>query len=136
LILHLDTWCTDTSTVGTMRYNDFSCLTLELPWKDNAVNISCIPPGIYSASKHNSYKHGEVVLFKDVPDRTYIEIHAGNYTRDIQGCVLVGDSIKYLDGDNILDVTSSLTTLRKLLKELPEDFTVSITRAFTPQSQE
>ena len=136
MILHIDTWCTDTSTIGTMRYKDFRCLTLELPWKDNESYISCVPAGDYEASKYNSYKHGEVVLLKDVPNRTYIEIHAGNYTRDVQGCILVGDSIKYLDGDDILDVTSSLTTLRKLLTELPENFTVSITRAFTPQSQE
>ena len=75
-------------------------------------------------------------MLYDVPDRSYIQIHAGNYTRDVEGCILVGNSIKYLDEDSVLDVTNSLSTLRKLLTRLPDEFTVSITRAFTLPSQE
>ena len=134
--LHIDTWCTESSTIGTLDFGTFRCLTLELPWRDNQTNISCIPEGNYKASKYNSYKHGAVIRLHDVPDRTYIEIHAGNYTRDVQGCILVGNSIKYLDGDDILDLTNSLSTLRKLLARLPDEFIVSITRAFTLPSQD
>jgi hypothetical protein len=129
--LHIDTWVRDDCTIGTLRFGFFHCLTLELPWEDNKRSISCIPEGEYQAGVYNSPKHGEVVLLEGVPDRTFIEIHAGNYTRQIEGCILVGDSIKYLDKDNILDTTNSLSTLRKLVARLPDKFTVSITRAFT-----
>ena len=134
--LHINTWCTDSSTIGTLDFGLFRCLTLELPWLDNERNISCIPEGKYKASKYNSYKNGAVILLADVPDRSYIQIHAGNYTRDVEGCILVGNSIKYLDEDSVLDVTNSLSTLRKLLTRLPDEFVVSITRAFTLPSQE
>ena len=127
--LHIDTWCTDGCTIGTLGFGEFRCLTLELPWMDNTRNISCIPAGEYSAKLYQSYKNGQVVLIEGVPDRTFIEIHAGNFTRDIQGCILVGDSIKYLDQDDILDVTNSLTTLRKMLDRLPATFAVNITRS-------
>jgi hypothetical protein len=127
--LHIDTWVKDDCTIGTMDFGMFRCLTLELPWKDNRPNVSCIPAGEYGASLYQSYKHGQVVLLDGVPDRTFIEIHAGNYTRQIEGCILVGDSIKYLDRDDVLDVTNSISTLRKLLVRLPEKFTVSITRS-------
>jgi hypothetical protein len=127
--LYIDTWVSDDCTIGRLSFGMFHCLTLELPWVDNTQNISCIPAGEYQAKKYQSYKHGEVVLLEDVPDRTFIEIHSGNYTRDVLGCILVGDSIKYLDRDNILDVTNSVITLRKLMARLPEAFTVIITRA-------
>ncbi|GAB5451818.1 MAG: hypothetical protein Hals2KO_21460 [Halioglobus sp.] len=68
------------------------------------------------------------MLLEGVPSRSMIEIHAGNYTRDIEGCILVGDSIRFLDADLIPDVANSKTTLSKLLAELPETFPVSLTR--------
>lgn len=126
--LYIDTWVNDDCTVGRLNLGLFNCLSLELPWKDNAINISCIPSGNYPASLYESPSKGLVILLEDVPNRTYIEIHAGNYTSDIEGCILVGDSIKYLDQDSILDVTNSAVTLRKLLSRLPKKFTVSITR--------
>jgi len=57
-----------------------------------------------------------------------IEIHAGNYTRQIEGCILVGDSLKYLDGDDVLDVTNSKVTLRKLLNAVPNEVEIAIVR--------
>jgi hypothetical protein len=128
--LNIRTWVNDDCTIGRLDFGSFQCLTLELPWKENSKNVSCIPAGEYTASRYQSPKHGPVILIADVPDRSFIEIHAGNYTRDVLGCILVGDSIKYLDQDSILDVTNSVSTLRKLLARLPDTFTVSITRAF------
>lgn len=130
--LLIDTWVTEDCTVGRLSYADFRCLTLELPWEDNAQNISCIPEGEYLAIQYYSPKHGDVILLKDVPNRTMIEIHPGNYTRQIQGCILVGDSIKYLDGDDILDVTNSRNTMNKIMTILPEEFIVKITRSMRP----
>tara|TARA_R110000851_G_scaffold9579_3_gene35577 strand:- start:26801 stop:27187 length:387 start_codon:yes stop_codon:yes gene_type:complete len=127
-MIKIDTWVNDDCTVGRLRCGNFSCLTLELPWLDNNQNVSCIPAGVYEAEKYQSPAHGPVILLKGVPNRTWIEMHAGNYTRQILGCILVGDSLKYLDDDGILDVTNSKNTLATLLAKLPDKFTVEITR--------
>lgn len=126
----LYTWVSTDCTIGRLEYKDFRCLTLELPWEDNIQNISCIPDGRYEAIQYVSPKHGSVILLQDVPQRSMIEIHSGNYTHQIKGCILVGDSIKYLDGDSVLDVTNSRATLNKLMVLLPESFTVILSRAF------
>ena len=124
------TWVNDDCTIGRLHVGDLHCYTLELPWRQNGRGISCIPEGKYPAIKYLSPKHGMVVLIQDVPDRDMIEIHAGNYTRQIKGCILPGKSITYLDGDTVPDVTSSRSTLAKLMAALPDAFTVEITRAF------
>jgi hypothetical protein len=118
-------------TMGRLHLSkgDFQCFTLELPWLDNKSNISCINAGTYSAKKYNSPKHGEVILLEDKYCRSFIEVHSGNFTRQILGCVLVGDSIKFLDKDGIPDVTNSKNTLKKLLEILPENFDVTIVRS-------
>jgi hypothetical protein len=59
-------------------------------------------------------------------DRTNIQVHSGNYTSQIRGCILVGDAVKFLDGDMIPDVTNSKNTLRALLAILPESFNIEI----------
>jgi hypothetical protein len=127
-MIHIDTWVQEDCTIGRLRCGDFHCFTLELPWEDNRRNISCIPAGHYVGKKYDSQKHGHVILLEGVPDRSYIEIHAGNYTRQIQGCILVGDAIKYLDSDFIPDVTNSRNTLNDLLSILPDQFTVTVER--------
>jgi len=127
-MIKISTWKNKDCTIGRLECGDFRCLSLELPWLDNRKNISCIPEGTYRAVKYNSPKHGEVILLKDVPGRSMIEIHTGNHTRQIKGCVLVGDSLKYLYGDSILDVTNSKATLAKLMNLLPDEFTVEIER--------
>jgi hypothetical protein len=111
-----------------LEFKDFRCFTLELPWHGNSRSISCIPSGTYKATKYQSPKHGEVVLLHGVPNRSWIEVHAGNFTRQVEGCVLVGDGIKYLDGDDIPDVTNSGETLKLLLDLLPNEFDVLIER--------
>jgi len=65
------------------------CVTLELPWKMNKQNVSCIPTGQYMAVRVPSKKFGEVFLLKDVPGRGGIEIHPGNDIEDTEGCIIV-----------------------------------------------
>ena len=70
------------------------CDTLELPWKDNQRNISCIPEGVYKVrlrlareSATRDYLH---LLVQDVPNRDWILFHRGNSAKDTSGCILVG----------------------------------------------
>ena len=127
-VLFIDTWTCADCTIGRLSYGTFRCLTLELPWLGNQRNVSCIPDGSYTAIKYDSPKHGPVLLIQDVDGRSMIEMHSGNFTYQIEGCILVGDSLKYLDNDSVLDVTNSKVTLRRLLAYLPDEVEVAIVR--------
>ena len=127
-MIRIDTWSRDNATIGFLHYEDFKCCTLELPWENNTQSISCIPGGIYDAVKYDSPKHGPVLLILEVCNRSMIEIHSGNYTDQILGCLLVGDGIKFLNKDDIPDITNSRNTLSKLISKLPDSFKIHIER--------
>lgn len=80
------------STTGTLfaqqaDQETFICFTLELPWRGNAKNISCIPEGVYNASCEKHTKHGYVYRLKDVENRTGILIHPANSVSELRGCI-------------------------------------------------
>lgn len=113
-------------TLGSAQaYDDsdtliFSFKTLELPWKNNVNKISCIPEGIYKIKKEKHKKFGECFRIQDVSGRYGILIHNGNYTRQILGCILVGEKHIDIDNDGIVDVTNSVNTLKKLTDLIPD----------------
>jgi len=119
-------WYNSDCVLGRLTYGEFKCFTLELPFNHNQQNISCIPNGVYKAKKRTSTRNGLVLELQDVPNRKYIQIHAGNYTSQISGCILVGDGIKYLNDDSIPDVTNSKKTLSELLKIVPDEVEILI----------
>lgn len=93
---------------------------IELPWKDNAKSISCIPSGIYKAtavrrSSNNKY----ALLIHDVPNRSEIMVHTANYVRDLRGCLAPGLNFYDLDKDGIIDVTSSQNTMDMIEELIP-----------------
>jgi hypothetical protein len=104
------------------------CKTLELKWLDNTRNKSCIPEGTYKVVKRlahekRKYNHFHVL---NVPDRSYILIHTGNYSRQILGCILVGDKHVDMDKDGLVDVANSTVTLKKLYELMPDEFELTI----------
>ena len=105
-------------TLGVLTTNTgLRLFTLELPWRENKSDISCIPSGEYGAFVRVSPKNGEVIELRGTGTRTNIQIHAGNFVSQIEGCVLVGLSIADINADGTPDVTSSRKALAKLLKE-------------------
>lgn len=108
------------------NYSDFACNTLELPWRDNRVRISCIPKGEYQVLKRWSPKFMNHFHISDVDGRTFILIHPGNYHTQILGCILVGDDFREMNGDGELDVTNSVATLKKLYELMPQKFKLKI----------
>lgn len=64
--------------------------TLELPWKDNKAQESCIPAGIYPVKRHASPRFGNTFEVTGVPGRDEILFHGGNTTADTHGCILLG----------------------------------------------
>lgn len=99
---------------------------LELPDKQNQVRISRIPEGEYVCVKRYSDKYKDHFHILDVPGRSYILIHIGNYKGDTKGCLLPGQSIVDIDGDGYNDVTSSGDTMDLLNEVLPNEFKVTI----------
>lgn len=75
------------------------CLTLELPWKQNKKNISCIPAGVYHCKKTSSPKFGETYEVTEVQNRTHIVFHKGNLDEHTKGCILLGESFGLLEGE-------------------------------------
>lgn len=52
---------------------------------------TCIPTGRYQVTKYFSPKHNAFVsLLLHVPGFDFVEIHAGNYPKDTDGCTLLG----------------------------------------------
>lgn len=80
------------ATLGilTKENGELIAYTLEPIWADNRPKVSCIPHGSYKAVRHVSPRFGETFLFLDVPGRSEIIIHRGNYAKDTEGCVLLG----------------------------------------------
>lgn len=113
-------------TTGRVEFEGFVCHSLELPWLNNVRDISCIPNGIYKCRKIISPNHGVCFEICDVPFRTLIRCHAGNFTSQILGCILVGDSCTDFNNDGIFDVTKSVLTLKKLMRLLPDEFWLEI----------
>ncbi|WP_081295268.1 DUF5675 family protein [Gilliamella sp. Choc4-2] len=114
------------STFGKLQLPSGMVLsTLELPWKDNQRQISCIPASIYQCDIVNSPKFGRVYQVKDVPNRSHILIHAGNWTKDTQGCILVGMS------NNDTQLFESRKALNLLMNELNgQSFKLEVIEAY------
>lgn len=75
-----------------------------------------IPAGTYPVTLYPSPRFETLVpLLHDVPGRTMIEIHYGNFTRDTEGCILVG---KGRDKDA---VTYSRLALKELVEKMALD---------------
>jgi hypothetical protein len=100
--------------------------TLELAWKNNERQRSCIPKGIYKVKKRTSAKYGEHFHILNVPNRDFILLHHGNYHTDILGCILPGKGLADLNKDGRLDVTSSRQAMKELLAALPNNFELEI----------
>ena len=104
----------------------FSCKTLELPWLNNQRLISCIPTGTYSVVKRISEKYGTHFQLLNVPDRSMILIHSGNYFSQTQGCILIGSGYQDINQDNVRDIIESKNTLLKLYAIMPDKFDLKV----------
>lgn len=64
------------------------CHTIELPWRQNARRISCIPEGRYALRLCHSARYGEHLEVTGVPGRSAILIHAANDAlKELKGCI-------------------------------------------------
>ena len=127
----------DQGTEGMLVTGDFQCRTLELPWRDNRQQISCIPAGEYDVDIRMSPKYGRIYWVRRVPNRTYILIHSGNYAGDksrgykthVMGCILLGKKSGFLGGQAA--VLNSRVAVRQFMEHMEyESFKLRIQETF------
>lgn len=117
----------DQGTLGVLSvwgsdFGFFQCRSIELPWKENRQNVSCIPDGSYCCVPYASRTFGSVYLVQDVPGRSWILTHQGNWAGDVSkglqsnsnGCILLGKHHAYIY--NQLAVALSKATTRRFLE--------------------
>src|SRR5260370_40054480 len=64
------------------------CSTIELPWKENRPQVSCIPEGRYELRKRYTSRFGWHFILMKVPGRSSILLHAANDAlKEIRGCI-------------------------------------------------
>lgn len=121
----------DTQTLGRFYafdgiYQVFSCVTLELPDRENQTSISRVPAGKYTCKRRYSEKYGNHYILMDVEGREYILMHFGNYYTNTRGCILMGNDFADINKDGHIDVTSSKNTMKTLVNVMPEEFELTI----------
>ena len=87
-----------------------------------------IPAGLYQVAWHKSPKFNRVVpvLYnKQVPKNRYIEIHAGNYPKHTEGCILVG---KWANDEGVFESKATLEALLSFIQG--KDLEVEILNEF------
>ena len=98
----------DQGTFGLLVYGDRVLFTGELPWRNNERGKSSIPTGVYQVRLRTSPRFGQCYEIQDVPGRSHIWLHNGNWCGDselgfkthVDGCVLLGLSRGKLDRQN------------------------------------
>ena len=86
---------TDQGTFGRMAFGANCMYTVELPWRNNIRQKSCIPAGSYLCELVKSPRFGLVYGVRDVPGRSQVLIHSANlggnvdlgWQTQLQGCI-------------------------------------------------
>jgi len=128
----------DQGTEGILLFEGKYWYSLELPWRENKPNISCIPTGLeYPVTIRKSPKFGNVYWIVEVKGRLYILFHSGNLAGDVSkglltntnGCILTGKYRGLLNGQRA--VLASKLALWEFMNELQgADFKLNIIESF------
>jgi hypothetical protein len=126
-------------TLGRLSAGPLVLQTLELPWVPDSPNlcgkrdVSCLPAALYQLALHDSPRLSKCFalvnealqvyhLAQDIPrdcyGRTTCLIHAGNYVRDIEGCIIVGRERRMLQESGWM-ITESRDSLAQFQNTVP-----------------
>jgi len=124
----------DVCTLGAIFMDDGErlCETLELPWRNNERGVSCIPEGVYFCQyAYSPARKRKVYWVRNVPGREAVQIHIGNFPKDIRGCILVGRE-RAQD-----QVVHSKVAFDKLIQKMgAQDFMLTIVRQLATGKRE
>ena len=128
----------DHGTFGMFSMPGYHSYTIELPWRNNARNISCIPVGEYNViwCWSGTFKRS-LYLLDSVSGRSGIRIHAGNLAGDKSkglrthsaGCILPGTRLGWLKGQRAVILSGAkVSELHRAVSR--ENFTIEIIEAY------
>ena len=124
----------------------FECFTLEDQYQEvKVMHETCIPEGTYDikfrtvGGFHEKYKkrygndHYGMLHLQDVPNFTYILIHAGNTDEHTSGCLIVGETQQDLDLSDDGFIGHSGVAYSKLYKKVAKELLLgkSVTIEYT-----
>lgn len=92
------------------------CLTMERPWRNNQIGISCIPTGTFLCKRVNSPKFGDTFEVTGVSGRTEILLHKGNIDDDSHGCIILGENFDIWAPTGQLSIVSSKAAFDEFMK--------------------
>lgn len=128
----------DEGTKGTITIgNGKNWKTLELPYRENSRNLSCVDPGIYACVQQWS-DHFQMMLYHlvNVVGRDSVEIHYGNWAgdvikgfySDVRGCIILGEFFGHIPPHEnqvaVLESKKALAEFMTAMQGLP--FTLEI----------
>ena len=135
------------ATNGMLFINGiFECFTLEDQYQAvKVMHETCIPEGTYDikfrtvGGFHEKYKkrygndHYGMLHLQDVPNFTYILIHAGNTDEHTSGCLIVGETQQDLDLSDDGFIGHSGVAYSKLYKKVAKELLLgkSVTIEYT-----
>lgn len=107
-------------TIGKLFVDGrFACFTVELPWKGNRQNVSCIPAGEYDLKWCQSRRFGRCLEVMSVRNRSGILFHAANLQSECKGCIFPATSVGRSDAGYY--GCKSQDALQKFERMLPTD---------------
>ena len=91
-------------------------LSVELPWRHNRPNVSCIPLGVYPVIWTWSPRFERMMyLVTQVPGRSGIRLHVANWPRNLEGCIGPGRKLaRFGRPKPAWGVTNSGSTLHEI----------------------
>jgi len=117
------------ATLGKLTIDDNVFWIAERPWRGNKKEVSCIPSGTYTCKRYVSKRFGETFEVTEVPNRTYILFHVGNFPeKDSHGCLLVGSSLM-ANTPAVASSKNAMAKFREILKDV-ESFELRIQETY------
>ena len=99
IVLERFAW-TPTATFGRLHLaGGVEVFTVERPWLDNEVNVSCIPEGRYEMRRGTFRGKYEDLELVEVPGRSAIEVHVANLASELRGCIAPGMRLGVVEGE-------------------------------------
>lgn len=114
------------ATLGTLTIEGVKTdpiYTLENP-KRATDKDSRIPAGVYKCKPYSGTKYRDVYIVLDVPNRSAILLHWGNFERDTEGCVLLGNKFTLKPEHAVLESKRCFERFRSLIGK--NEFTLEI----------
>lgn len=121
-------WSDERATLGMLTIKGVvhdPFFVLENPERETFED-SRIPAGFYTCVPYSGTKFKGVYLVKDVPSRSGILIHPGNYAKDTLGCILLGESAcTFRDVPMVMNSKFSFRRFKDLIGENVFDLTIT-----------